>query len=352
MIPVIICGGFGTKMWPLSRQYRPKHFLNLIDGKSLFQLNYEALLTKFKPQEIYVSTNVDQLEIAQKQIPEIPKENYILEPEMKNTGPAIGLVAATLLKKGFGDVPFMIIQADVLREPTDMFIKTIEACEKLAISRSEYITGGIRPESVIMGVDYLEKGDKVNDDDEVGIYKVNKFIWRSSEEETKSLITNKNILIHTNHTCATPNNYLEMYKKYKLNWYEPLMNIVNGADLATEYSKMDADPQEKVTEEAHKDGETLIVELPFKWYDFGTFKSLEEYLKSTGKYKVPDSVIDLDGKNNFVKLDDMNKPIVLVGVDDLIVVDTGDALLICSREATSKVGDARKLVIQKKMALT
>lgn len=100
MIPVIICGGWGTKLWPISRQHKPKHFINLIGEKSLFQLNYEALRTKFAPSEIYVSTNEDQLSLAQKQTPEIPLENYILEPEMRNQGPATGLIAAVLYKKG------------------------------------------------------------------------------------------------------------------------------------------------------------------------------------------------------------------------------------------------------------
>ncbi|MCX6705384.1 MAG: sugar phosphate nucleotidyltransferase, partial [Candidatus Woesebacteria bacterium] len=70
MIPVIICGGFGTKLWPVSRKQKPKHFLPLIGGKSLFQLNYENLRTKFKPEEIYVSTNDDQLALAKQQASE------------------------------------------------------------------------------------------------------------------------------------------------------------------------------------------------------------------------------------------------------------------------------------------
>ena len=97
MKPVIICGGWGTKMWPVSREHKPKHFINLFDNKSLFQHNYEALRTKFKPEEIYVSTNVDQVSLAKEQAPEIPDENYILEPDMRNQGPATGLIAAFLL---------------------------------------------------------------------------------------------------------------------------------------------------------------------------------------------------------------------------------------------------------------
>lgn len=352
MIPVIICGGFGTKMWPLSREHKPKHFLPLIRGKSLFQLNYEALATHFKPEEIYVSTNEDQIKMAQKQVPQIPSQNYILEPEMKNTGPAIGLVAATLFRKGFEDEPFMIIQADVLREPTEMFIKTILACEKLAKTRTEYITGGIRPAMAVMGVDYLIRGAKVNDDSEIGIYKVDEFIWRKSETETIELIRNDSVLMHANHTTMTPRNYLEMYKKYRPDWYIPLMNIVTGAHAATEFSKMQPDAQEKVTELVHKDNGSLIVELPFKWFDFGTFKSLETYLKENNLYSTGDNVVDLNGKNNFIMLDDQNKPVVLVGVDNLVVIDTGDALMICNKETTSQVGDALKEVKKRGLALT
>jgi mannose-1-phosphate guanylyltransferase len=168
MIPVIICGGFGTKLWPVSREHQPKHFLKLINGKSLFELNYEALRQKFESSEIYVSTNEDQAKIAQNLVAEIPQENYILEPEMRNQGPATGLIAATLMKKGFGDIPFMIIQADVLREPIGDFIKMIEACDKLARQEDKYITGGFRPDFPVMGVDYLVKGERVSDNNEVG----------------------------------------------------------------------------------------------------------------------------------------------------------------------------------------
>lgn len=351
MIPVIICGGFGTKLWPMSRQGKPKHFLQILEGKSLFQLNYEALLLKFKPEEIYISTNKDQVRLAKEQVPQIPDSNFILEPEMKNTGPAIGLIAAVLYKKGYKDEPFFLVQADVLRKPIDMFLKMISECGELASSRKEYITGGIRPKNAVMGVDYLLRGEKVNNNESVGVYKVDKFIWRVSEEETAELIKNNNVLVHSNHTCMTPSNYLEMYKKYRTDWYEPLLNIINGSDIDMEFSKMSADPQEKVTQMAHEAGESLIVELPFEWYDFGTFKSLSEYLVDNNMYTTGNNIIDLNGKKNFVRSDDQDKVIALVGVDNLVVVDTGDALLICEKSMTGQVGDVLKEVKNRKLSL-
>lgn len=352
MIPVIICGGIGKKLWPISREARPKHFLPLIDKKSLFQLNYEALRTKFKPEEIFVSTNEEQSQIAQKQAPDIPFANYILEPEMRNQGPATGFVAAMLYKKGFTDEPFMIIQADVLREPAESFIKMMTDCDSLVRSEGKYITGGFRPDYPVMGVDYLVKGKRVSSDSEVGIYEVAKFVWRGSKEQTEEFIKQDDALVHANHTCMTPRNFLEMLRKYKPEWYEPLNNIINGKDVAQEYIKMPSGPIEDVTQKVYEAGEALVVELPFKWMDFGTFESVSKYLEDKDLYKAGENIVDLNGKGNFILLDDPNKVVALVGVDNLIVVDTGDALLVCKKSESAKVEDALKEVKNRKLALT
>ncbi|OGM24898.1 hypothetical protein A2627_02935 [Candidatus Woesebacteria bacterium RIFCSPHIGHO2_01_FULL_39_28] len=352
MIPVIICGGFGTKLWPISRESKPKHFLKLIGDKSLFELNYEALRTKFKPEEIYVSTNEFQAKIAQKLVPEIPTDNYILEPEMRNQGPATALIAAILYKKGFADEPFIIIQVDVLREPIENFIKMIADCDSLARRENKYITGGFRPDYPVMGVDYLIKGERVSGENNVGIYKVDKFVWRGSKEQTEDFIKQDNALVHANHTCMTPRNLLYILQKYKPEWYGPLMNIINGGDLKTEYSNMPPGPIEDVTQQVHAAGESLVVELPFKWVDFGTFESLFKYLKEKGLYQTPENIVEINSPNNFIKLDDSNKVIALIGIDNFIIVDTGDALLICDKDQTGQVGEALKEVKSRKISIT
>lgn len=337
MIPVMISGGFGTKLWPVSRKHKPKHFIPLVGEKSLFQLNYEALRTHFRPEEIYVSTNNDQAKLAKQQASEIPTENYIIEPEMLNQGPATGLIAAFLYKKGLEDDPFMIIQVDNIREPTENFIKMMLDCGEVAKKEEKYITGGMKPDYPVMGVDYLIKGDKISDEGSVAIFKVAEFIWRSTKEQTEKLIKQDGALIHTNHTCMTPRNMLKMLEKYKPEWHDPLMNYINGADLKTEYSKMPPGPIEDVTERVHKDGESLVVELPFKWIDMGTFDTLHEYLKLKETNEPSDNVIDLDGKDNFVKIDDTNKIVALFGVDNLVVVDTKDALLVGPKSKSQNV---------------
>lgn len=352
MIPVIICGGFGTKLWPISREHKPKHFLSLFNDKSLFQLNYEGLRTHFKPEEIYISTNKDQVSLAKEQVPGLPDSNFILEPEMRNQGPATGLIAAVLFKKGFADEPFMLVQVDVLREPTESFIKMMVDCDPIARKEKKYITGGFKPDYPVMGVDYLIKGARISSEGDVGVYNVDKFVWRGSKEQTEDIIKEDAALVHANHTCMTPRNFLAMLQKYKPEWFEPLNNIAGGKDIDKEFVKMPPGPIEEVTEQVYVAHEALVIELPFKWVDFGTFESLDKYLKEKGMYQVTENIVDLNGKDNFVRLDDPNKVVALVGVDGLVVVDTGDALLVCRKDQTGQVGEALKEVKKRNLALT
>jgi mannose-1-phosphate guanylyltransferase len=336
MKAVIICGGVGTKMWPESRGSSPKQFLPLIGEKSLFQLNWEALRLKFGPEEIFLQTNAQQAEIAKKQVPEILAENIFIEPEMRNQGPATGFAAASLMKKGFGNEAFMLVQADVMRKPEENFIKMLEVLGTLAIESKDYITGGIAPKNIVRGVDYLVKGDLIKEENGVRVFRVADYIDRTEEEKINQYMGSDKLLIHANHTTMTPNNLLEMYKKYRMDWYEPLMNIVNGGDISTEYAKMPKAGIEEVTKQVYMEGGAMVAELSFELIDFGTWESLAKYLIEQKMYVFDTKTIEIDSTNNFVRA---SKTVALIGVSDLIVIDKEDALLVCNKEMTGKVGE-------------
>jgi mannose-1-phosphate guanylyltransferase len=323
MKPVIICGGVGTKMWPASRQKSPKQFLPLINNKSLFELNWETLRKEFRPEEIFLQTNEEQAEIAKGLVPEIVEENIFIEPEMRNQGPATGFAAAQLIKRGFGDEPFILVQADVLREPGEKFLEMINQMDVLARKTDRYITGGFKPESIVRGVDYLVKGEQISSDGGVNIYEVADYVDRTEEEKIKQYLGTDKLLLHANHTAMTPNNLMKMYQKYKAEWYEPLQNIIKGADTAMEYTKMPKGGIEEVTKAVYKDGGAMVVELPFKWIDFGTWESVVNYLGA-------------DANGNFVKT---NKYTEIIGLNDVVVVETEDALLVCKKDQSGKVGE-------------
>lgn len=336
MIPVIICGGVGTKMWPESRRSMPKHFLKLVGEKSLFQLNYEILRQKFEAKDIYIQTNEAQAKVAMIQVPELIRDNIFVEPELRNQGPATGLMAASLYKKGLADEPFMLIQVDDLREPVENYLSIFDICDRLARETDKYITGGFRPSFGVMGVDYLIKGDRLIPDNKVGVYKVDKFLWRGSKESAEGCVQDGRALLHANHTCMTPRNFMKMFAKYRPDWHDPLMNYINGAELSAEYLKMPAGPLEEVTQLVYAAGEALVVELPFEWIDFGTWESLEKYEVKKVESLKSKSVIEIDSKDNYVRA---KKVVAIVGVDNLVVVDTPDGLLICRRDLSGKVGE-------------
>ena len=334
MKAVIICGGVGSKMWPESRSSSPKQFLHLIGDKSLFQLNWEALRLKFSPGEIFLQTNALQAEIAKKQVPEILSENVFIEPEMRNQGPATGFAAASLIKKGFGEEAFMLVQADVMRKPEEKFIEMVEVIGGLAETTRDYITGGISPKNIVRGVDYLVKGELVKEERGVKVFRVADYIDRNEEEKIKQYLGSDKLLIHANHTTMTPNNLMEMYKKYRMDWYEPLMNIVDGGEVISEYAKMPKGAIEEVTKQLYLSGEAMVAELPFEWIDFGTWESVVNYQLSTANYQLKG--MEIEGKNNYVR---SKKYTALIGVEDLVVIETADALLICKKELTGKVGE-------------
>ena len=269
-----------------------------------------------------MQTNSLQAEIARKQEPDVVGENIFIEPEMKNHGPATGFAAVQLAKRGYGDEPFILVQADVLREPGEKFLEMIEQLEDLAKKSGNYITSGFQPESVVRGVDYLVKGELVSGSGGINVYKVADYISRTEEEKIKQYLGTDKLLLHANHTTMTPNNLLKMYGKYKPEWYGPLMAITKGGDVAIEYAKMPKAGVEEVTEQAYRDGEALVVELPFKWVDFGTWESVANYLGT-------------DANGNFIRTE---KKTVVIGLNDIVVVETGEGLLVCKKDQSGKVG--------------
>lgn len=336
MKAVIICGGIGSKMWPESRGASPKQFLPLISEKSLFQSNWEALRQKFSPEEIFLQTNAQQAEIAKKQVGEILPENVFVEPEMRNQGPATGFAAASLIERGLGDEPFMLIQTDLLRTDNKLFLTAMEMADDLAKKEDVYITGGMKPKQVVEGVDYIVKGELISEVSGVRLYRVADYVDRSEKEKIRSMMNSDKLLLHWNHTTMTPNNLLKMYEKYRPDWSEPLRKIARGESITENYSQMPKGAIEEITAKVYREGGAVVMEFPFEIWDFGTWESVAKYLMQNNLYHPDSKVIELDSTNNLVRA---NKTVALIGVEDLVVIDREDALLVCKKGMSGKVGE-------------
>ena len=308
-----------------------------INGKSLFQANWETLRKKYQPTDIFIQTNAQQAEIAQSQINEILPENIFIEPETRNHGPATGLAAAFLSKLGKGSEPFMLIQADDLRLPEKDFLEFIGVAEEMSLSTGKYVTGGYVPDRIVLGVDYLLSGNLISGDSSIRVYEIADYIDRGETEKINKYMNSGRLLVHTNHTTMTPDGLLSMYKKYKPEWYTPLINIVKGAEVAKEYALMSKGPLEEVSIQSHKAGNSLVINLPFKWIDFGTWEFVDKYYRDNQLAPENGGEIQIEGDNNFL-WSESGKIMATIGVSDLIVIESDNGILVTKKDASGKVG--------------
>lgn len=348
---IVTAGGQGTKMWPYSRQDKPKQFQPIIGDISSYEQNIKTLLKQYSPEDIYISTKRKFIKYVSEQSPQIPLKNYIVEPDIaKDRGPAEGL-AYLRLSMLHPDEPFFQVQADLLREPEEAFLKTIKAAEELVVKHKRYITGGIKATTPNMGADYLQIGERVGHGD-VEAYTIDHFHYRRGNmAETRQLIENFHVVAHWNHLCWYPDLMLKAYKKYRPDWHEALMQIKEVLDKPGEnealekiYSEMDKGPTEEVTKHIMESGDAIALLLPFKLTDIGTWGSVYDFFEDgVGNYE-NGNVVAVETKGSLIKSSNAKKVIAVAGLRDLVIVDTPDALLVISKEQIDKIKDIQKVL--------
>ena len=350
---IVTAGGQGKKVWPLSREAKPKQFQPIVGNTALYQQTIETLLKSYQASDIFISTKKRYFDIAKSQSPQIPLENYILEPDVaKDRGPGEGLAFLTLSER-HPDEPFMIIQSDVLRFPEDKFLDMIAKAEKIQVRDRKYMSGGIKANYPILGVDYLSLGDDVPSDDGLEVFVVDEFIPRNNDyHKTKKLVENYHIATHSNHSCWYPDLMLKAYDTHRPDWYQSLMQIrdlhtkgASEAEIEAVYSQMEAGPTELVTTNLFKGAYAIL--LPFKWTDIGTWDSIYEFSDSRGEVFADGNALVESSKSSLIKSDNPQKLIAAYGIENLVIIDTKDVLLVIPKDKTNNVGDIVKLLKEK-----
>lgn len=338
---VITAGGQGTKLWPLSRESKPKQFQNIIGDQTLFKMNLNTLLTVIDPEDIIIQTKERYLDLVRADNQSVPEKNIILEPDFKNNrGPADGLTMVWL-DHHYPDQPFVLIQSDCLRLPSERYLDTLKSIEELLLKEQIFITGGLKATRPDLGVDYLSLGEKLSEVNGINIYKISEFIPRSSDyAATKKLIQNYNVSTHTNHNAYYPKKMLEAYKQYRPDWYQALMKIAQVLDdpdqVTAIYQTMESGATEEVTKHLFNSG--ALVLLPFEWIDVGTWDSIYQTLRHEQEEIYKDGqVVDIDSQRSLVKANP-DKLVALLGVEDLVVVDSDDVLLVADRHRSGDIG--------------
>ena len=346
---IISCGGQGTKLWPYSRQDKPKQFESVIGDTTSYQAAIETLLQEYPPEDIFISTKHKFIKYVSEQSPQIPLRNYIVEPDVaKDRGPAEGLAYARLSLL-HPDEPFFLVQADCIREPREKFLEMIRTADKLVQEQKCFITGGVRVTEPNIGVDYLQLADRIGDSE---AYYIKEFMYRKPTlREIRELMENYHVVAHSNHTCWYPGLMLEAYKKYRPDWYEALIKIRDHMDkpgeqeaIAAIYNEMEKGPTEEVTIKVIANDKSIALLLPFRWTDVGTWTSVHEFAYDDNENYFDGNIVSVDTKGTLVKARNQDKLIAVAGVRDMVIVDSDDVLLVVPRDDIDKIKDIQALL--------
>lgn len=348
---LVTAGGQGTKLWPYSRQDKPKQFQPIIGDTSSYEQNISMLLKQYAPEDIFISTKRKFIKYVSEQSPQIPLRNYIVEPDIaKDRGPGEGL-AFLKLAMIHPNEPFFLVQADCIRDSEEKFLKMLRDAEALVTEHKCFITGGIKATEPNMGTDYLRLGEKASAKD-VDAYVVEEFMFRRKTlKETRELIESYHVVAHSNHSCWYPEMMLEAYKKYRPDWHKALMKIKSVLDKPGEneaieriYAAMEAGPTEDVTRHVITQDDSMVILLPYKWTDVGTWGSVYEFFEDGVENYEDGNVVAVETSGSLIKTSSKSKIIAVAGVKDMIVVDTDDALLVVPKDRIDTIKEVQAIL--------
>lgn len=357
IVPIILCGGSGTRLWPYSREEYPKQFLHLIDNdKTLFQ---ETLyrLTNFNStddsiKDPIVVTNENQRFLAKDQICDLGKNpDIILEHSMKNTAPALTLAALEIIDRFKDEESILIVS------PSDHYVDNLEEFNKsirVAIDRAKknnIVTLGIKPLSPESGYGYI-KFDKTESNE---WFKVKDFVEKPSKEKSIDFINSGSYFWNSGMFILNAKLWLDAIQKINNKMFNSAKecwqsNIRDEAFLRFDYKKFESMPSDSidyaVMEKSIKNRLSVeMVELDAGWDDLGSWESAKKYhIKDNDNNRTKGDIHQVDSRNNFI-YSSSNRLITTIGVESLNVIDTPDALMIVVADETQKV---KKLVSELK----
>lgn len=335
---LIMAGGRGERFWPKSRKTMPKQFLSLTDdGKTMIQLTVERISSVVEMKDIYVATNKDYKGLVHQQLPEIPEENILCEPAGRNTAPCIGLGTVHMARR-YEDAIMLVLPSDHLIKFNKMFLTVLkESCE-VAEKGKNLVTIGITPTYAETGYGYIKFDSRVM---EGRAYKVDRFVEKPSLEVAKEYLETEEYLWNSGMFVWKLSSILYNLERFMPETYKGLKRIQEAigtpeeeAVLNKEFVQFSSQSIDYGIMEKAKD--IYTVPGTFGWDDVGSWLAVERIRKSNEMGNVVSGNIITVGTHNCI-IQGSNKLIATVGLEDLIIVDTEDATLICAKDSTADI---------------
>ncbi|MBL7214740.1 MAG: mannose-1-phosphate guanylyltransferase [Phycisphaerae bacterium] len=334
---VIMAGGTGKRLWPLSRECRPKQVLKLLDGQTLLRKCFDRLEGIFDLRNIVVLTNVNYVDLVRENLSELPKENVIAEPVVRDTAGAIAL-AATILHKYDPKATMTVVTADQILEPTDIFQRAMRTAISFVDENPDaLVTFGIQPTFPSSQLGYIRFGDAaVKGTSENPVHLIEAFKEKPDEKTARHYLDNGSYYWNSGMFVWRCETILNKLKQFLPDCIEPLEAIKTDwgkpeqqQTLQEWFPKL---PKISIDFAVMEKAERVYgVELNCRWLDMGSFAALVDILESD-----PDNNIIITGhselldcKNNIIATEEKEHLLALIGVENMIVAHSKDATLVC-----------------------
>jgi mannose-1-phosphate guanylyltransferase len=339
---LILAGGSGERFWPLSRKAKPKQLLSLFSDTTLLEQTVNRLEGLVEPDHILVLTNSIQAPAVRAQLPQIPSENIVEEPAKRDTAAAIALGVGWVAARD-PMATMIVLPADHLIQDNEGFRRTLLTAAAAASQTGELVTIGIKPTWACPGFGYIELGEPIAVDGPDGapsVSEVKRFREKPDPALAATFLKEGNFRWNAGMFVWTVTSILSVLERHapELGDFVHRLHTGNAFDILLRdvfptLPKISIDYA--VMEKAER---VLVVEAGFDWDDIGSWSAVAKYLKKSADGNASNRNLSaIDSTNNILYSDQEGTHIALMGVHDLIVVHTADAILVCTRHEAEKI---------------
>jgi mannose-1-phosphate guanylyltransferase len=340
---IIMAGGGGTRLWPLSRQSRPKQMLSLFDERSLFQTAVNRLEGIFPPERILVVTVQEQAAALHEQARHLPAENFLIEPNPRGTASVVGLAAVALQQRDPQAV-MAILTSDHYMKNEARFRQVLQVAYQVA-QEGYLVTLGIEPTFPATGYGYIQQGEKIGDYQDMQAFDVLRFKEKPDPDTAARLLQSGDHVWNSGMFIWRVEQILAEFNRQMPELAAGLNTIAEAwpsPERASVIQQVWSQLKSETIDYGIMEGAQKVAVMPaagIGWSDVGSWDSLFDLLEGDQHRNIIIGAkhLGLDTRETLVYVEGAKRFIVTIGVEDLVVVDTGDVLLICSKDQAQRV---------------
>ncbi|MCI0404323.1 MAG: NTP transferase domain-containing protein [Acidobacteria bacterium] len=346
---ILLAGGYGTRFWPTSRRARPKQFLALTGKESLLQQTYRRVLRLFPPSRICVVGNAEHRRLLKQQLPRVPAGRLLLEPLGRNTAAAIALAAAHIRRHVRGDAVLGVFPADHVVLEETRFQRVVRAALSTAAAEQVMVVLGIPPTEPNTGYGYIERGAQQSRIGGQRIFLARRFTEKPDGQTASRYLRTGRYFWNSGMFFWRLSTFDNLLRRHLPATHATMQKPASGAKLRRIYARLEnISVDYALAEPAARTGRARLLVADMGWSDLGSWSALYDWqVETRGANRIPTPHFVLDARGNLIE--SRGKFAAAVGVEDLIVVETSDALLVCSRERAQDVGKVVHYLEKKKL---